>query len=765
MNPKPHLSLSQEPRVDYLEKVTGAAVYASDIEIPNMLHGKILRSTVPHARIANLDTAAALAIPGVVAILTGDDLRDLPGTEFRWGLSLRDRPVIAFEKVRYVGDPVAAVAAIDEATAEQALDVIVVTYEALPYTTTAQEALADGAPLVHEDMDTLKDYYFKGECTPVAGTNQFQQWNYESGDVDETLKGNVRVFEDTFTFPMVFHYAMEPHVCVADWKPKSLEIWSGGQTPTAVQRVCSEILGVPLACVRVHSPYVGGGFGGKASVKIDPLVAALSWKARAPVRVCLTISESMLTCRRLDAEVSLKTAVDTSGKIVAKCVRAVLNGGAYADTGPAIAVKAAIRGIGPYHIPNLRLEAIGVYTNTVPGAAFRSIGGPQSVWATESQMDIIADAMGYDPIEFRMLNMADKGQTLKHDLRPLDVDMRRSLRAALDSLRKLPEPSYQGRRGLGVAVGATDPGIMPIGGAIVRLRADGSVSVSANTVEIGQGSRGVLRIIAAAALNQPLRMIAVTEPDTQQAPYDWGTGASRSTVIIGLAVQMACAEIVSQVTDVAAQIMGGQSRDYRLVEGAVEGPSQSIVLMELLRRFNGMAAGEFLGVGRINSNTNNGDFKRQPLFWETGAGAFEIGLDEGTGAIRVLRVGGAADLGFVVNRKAAEGQDEGAMVMGLGHTLSEEYVYEDGQVVNGTLFDYKVPTFEDVPDQVATTLIESGDGPGPFGARGGGEGAILPVAPAVANALFQGWGIRVKELPLTPERVWRALRDKKLNEK
>ncbi|MGE4239964.1 xanthine dehydrogenase family protein molybdopterin-binding subunit [Ramlibacter sp.] len=758
MHSPPHPPPNQEPRADYLQKVTGTATFASDVEVPGMLHGKVLRSTVPHARIRGIDASAALAMPGVVAVLTGDDLANLPGSSVRWGLSLRDRPVIAQGKVRYVGDPVAAVAAVDEATAIEALDAIAVDYEPLPHVTTAKEALAADAPLVHDDMETLKDFYFRGECAPVTGTNRFQQWNYESGDVAAAFEsGAVRVFEDTFTFPMVFHYAMEPHVCVAHWKPGSLEIWSGGQTPTAIQRVCSEILGVPLACVRVHSPYVGGGFGGKASVKIDPLVAALSWKARAPVRVCLSIAESMLTCRRLDAEITLKTAVNAEGRIVAKDVRAVLNGGAYADTGPSIAVKAAIRAIGPYHIANLRLEAVGTYTNTVPGAAFRSIGGPQAVWATESQMDIMAAALGRDPVEFRLLNMAQVGQTIKPDLRPLDVDMRRSLREAIRALDGLPEVARAGKRGRGVAVGASDPGIVPVGGAIVRLRADGSVNVSANTVEIGQGSRGVLRIVANKVLRQPLRMIAVAEPDTLQAPYDWGTGASRSTVIVGLAVQLACEDVVRQVTETAADVLGGAPGDYRIEEGRIEGPSGSIAFIELLRRFNGMAAGEFLGVGRVNANTKNGAFKLAPLFWETGSNACEIALDEGTGAIRVLRVGGAADLGHVINRKAAEGQDEGAMVMGLGHTLSEEYVYEDGQVVNGTLFDYKVPNIEDVPLHVGTSLIESGDGPGPFGARGGGEGAILPVAPAVANALYQGWGIRIKDLPLTPERVWRAL--------
>jgi CO/xanthine dehydrogenase Mo-binding subunit len=756
-----HTPLHEEPRADYLEKVTGAAVFASDVEVPEMLHGKILRSPLPHARIRRIDASAALAIPGVVAVLTGEDLRGLPGAAERWGLYLRDRPVIALDKVRYVGDPVAAVAALDEATAEDALDAILVDYDPLPHVTTAQEAMAEGAVLVHEEMDKLKDFYFRGEASPVAGTNLFQRWKYDAGDVDKAFRDAARVFEDTFTFPMVFHFAMEPHVSVAHWKPGSLEIWSGGQTPSAIQRVCADLFGLPLASVRVHSPYVGGGFGGKASVKIDPLVAALSWKARRPVRVCLSISESMLTARRVNADVTLKTAVDAQGRITAKSVRAVVNGGAYADTGPAIAIKAAIRAIGPYHIPNLHLEAVGVYTNTVPGAAFRSIGGPQAVWACESQMDIIATALGRDPVEYRMSNLAHKGETIKHDLRPLDVDMRESLREAIFAFDGLPEAAHAGTRARGVAVAASDPGILPIGGAIVRLRADGSVSVSANTVEIGQGNRGVLRVVASKALRQPLHRIVVAEPDTSQAPYDWGTGASRSTVIIGLAVQLACEEILRQAAEAAVDVLGGAPGDYRLEEGRIEGPAGGMALRELFRRFHGIDAGEFLGVGRVTPATkvNGFDFKLSPLFWETASNVCEIEVDEGTGAIRVLRVAGAADLGRVMNRKAAEGQDEGAIVMGLGHTLSEEYVYEDGQVVNGTMFDYHVPTIDESPRHLHSVLLESGDGPGPDGARGGGEGAILPVAPAVANALFQGWGVRIKELPLTPERVWRALRD------
>jgi CO/xanthine dehydrogenase Mo-binding subunit len=759
--------IAEEPRADYAEKVTGRAVYASDVTVPGMLEGKVLRSTMPHARIRSIDVSAAESMPGVVAVLTGADLERLPGAHASWGLTLRDRPVIAVEKVRYVGDPVAAVAAIDEFIAEEALEAIRVDYEPLPFVTTSAEALAPGAPLVHDAMVPLKDLYFKGEPAPVPGTNIFHRYQYACGDVDAAFKAAARVFEDTFSFPMVFHYAMEPHVSVASCKRDSLEIWSGGQTPAAIQRICSDLLGIPLANVRVHSPFVGGGFGGKASVKIDPLAAALSWKAKRPVRICLGISESMLTCRRLSAEITLKTAVDAAGALTAKSIRVVMNGGAYADTGPAIAVKSATRAIGPYRIPNLKLEALAVYTNTVPGAAFRSIGGPQGVWATESQMDIMAQALGRDPVEFRLSNMVEKGEPIRPDLRPLDVDLKAALRKAVSGMDELNNraPAPRGNTARGVAVAASDPGIVPMGGAIVRLRADGSILVSANTVEIGQGNHGVLRALSAKNLNQSVHRVTVAEPDTNSAPHDWGTGASRSSVITGLAVESACRDIAAQVAETAAHVLGGNPGDYRLVEGGISGNGNELGIRELLRRFYGIDSGEFIGIGRVSPKSKNGGFGLAPLFWETAAGAYEIEVDTDTGAISVVRAVGAVDVGKVLNRKAAEGQDEGAVVQGIGHTLFEEYAYEDGQVINGTLFDYHVPAFDDAPREAVTLLIESGDGPGPDGARGMGEGAILPVAPAIANALSQGFGVRIKELPLTPERVWRALKDAKAGKK
>jgi CO/xanthine dehydrogenase Mo-binding subunit len=743
-----------EARTDYLEKVTGEARFASDVVVPGMLQGRILRSTLPHAKIRSIDATAALAMPGVIAVLTGADYAEV---EAHWGLYLQDRPVIALDRVRYVGEPVAAVAAVDEFTAEEALDAIVVDYEPLPFVTEADEAMRPGAPVLHEHMRTQKDYYFRGEANPVRGTNVFQRYDYSHGDVEQAFAAAARVFEDRFSFPMVFHYAMEPHVVVADCRDDSLELWSCAQSPFAVQKTCAQLFGIPLAKVRVHSPYVGGGFGGKASVKIDPLVAALSRKARRPVRVCLSINESMLTCRRLSAKVELKTAVDAGGRLLAKSVRVVMNGGAYADTGPAVAIKSAIRAIGPYRIPNLKLEALAVYTNTVPGAAFRSIGGPQAVWATESQMDIIAAALGRDPVEFRLANMVEKGESIRPDLRPLDVDLKGALRKAIAAMDALPAP--KDRRARGVAVAATDPGILPIGGAIVRLKSDGSVLVRANTVEIGQGASGVFRTVAAEALAQPLNRVSVGEPETDLAPYDWGTGASRSTVILGLAVEYACKDIEKQVCEVAAMVLGGETKDYRLVAEGVAGRGGELSFRELLHRYHGIDSGEFLGVGRVTPSSKAGGFGLNPLFWETSAGVCETDLDEETGELKLVRYASAADIGRVINRKAAEGQDEGAAIQGMGHALYEEYVYEDGQPINASLIDYHVPSMDESPAAVATVLIESRDGPGPGGARGMGEGGILPVAPGIANALAAAYGVRIRELPLTPERVWRALRE------
>ncbi len=741
-------------RIDYVEKVTGTAIYVSDVAVSGMLHGKILRSPHPHARIRAIDTSGALAMPGVIAVLTGEDIKLLNA---HWGLYLKDRPIIAIDRVRYVGDPVALVVAESERCAEDALDAIEVDYEVLPFVTDAVEAMAETAPLIHNDPTTVADFYFKGATNPIKATNVFQHYAYAHGDVEAGFAQADRVFEETYNFPMVFHYAMEPHCVIADYsRERGFHLWSCAQSPTAVQKVISQVFDVPIASIRIETPYVGGGFGGKASVKIDPLVAAAAWKVERPVRVCLSTQESMLTCRRLSASITVRVGVKTNGTLLAKSVRVIMNGGAYADTGPAVAVKAANRSIGPYKIPNLKLESFAVYTNTVPGAAFRSIGGPQGVWASESIMDEIAAALAIDPLELRRRNMLRPGQPVRPDLRPIDVDMQLAMETAAATLAR-GRPANAGSQATGIALGISDPGILPLGGVIVRLKADGSVLVISNSVEMGQGVREVLRRVTAQRLNQPVDAVTVLQPDTALAPFDWGTGASRSSVVMGLAIEAAVDEIKGQLADMAENIFGAPASAADLIAGGIVHEGKFYAFAYLMHRYWGIDSGEVVGIGRLTPRSKNGTFLQAPLFWETAAGSCDIDVDEDTGEVRMTAYASVADVGRVLNRVAAEGQDEGAAAQGMGHALSEEMVYEDGQLINGTMLDYHVPTIDEIPATFHTVLLENGTGPGPGGARGMGEGAILPAAPAIANAIAAKTGVRIRDLPLTPERVWRAL--------
>jgi CO/xanthine dehydrogenase Mo-binding subunit len=741
-------------RPDLIEKVTGRAEFITDLNFPGMLHGFVVRSPAVHARIRSIDTSAALSMDGVVDVLTGTDVASFG----RWGLVLRDRSLIAVDKVRYVGEPVAVVIAEDIEVAENAAERVDVEYEELPRASTLEAALAEGAPLIHETHDAISDFYFKGGANPTANSNVFHTFLSNVGDVDAAELIAAYVHEDRFTFPGIFHYAMEPHTAIADFQGDSLTVWSGAQTPTAVQKVLSRIFGLQLAKVRVVVPFVGGGFGGKASVKIEPLVAAASWKVRRPVRIAQSLSDSMLTCRRLGADIKIRTAVDADGRILAKSAKILMDGGAYADTGSAVATKAANRIIGPYAIPNLRLESKAVYTNTVPGAAFRSIGGPQAVWAAESHMDNVAAAIGLNPTEFRTRNLAVRGQRIRPDLRPLDVDMGELMGLVAQSLG--PELQGSNRTARGLAMGATDPGIVPIGNALVRLKIDGSILVAIASVEVGQGSHATMARIAAQALNQPLSAVTILATDTAVAPYDWGTGASRSTVVIGLSVENAAQDAAKQILDLVADVWDIALDQLSLVPGGVSTGSEILTFHQVFHRAMGVDSGEVIGRGAITPRSKNGALAEAPLFWETAAGLAEVVVDEDTGTISVKRYSSAADVGRVINRVAAEGQDEGAAIMGLGHALFEALEFEDGQPINLSPIDYAIPSISDAPEVFHTILVEHGDGPGPGGAKGMGEGAILPVAPAIANALFAAYGIRITDLPMTPEKVWRALKQR-----
>ena len=734
------------PRIDAIDKVTGRAAYVGDLEVSGMLHGKILRSPLPPALITGIDTSEALKLPGVTAVLTRGDLE---GLDPFYGAVVRDRPFIATDKVRYQGEPVAAAVAVDLATAEEALDLIQVEYEELPVVSDTLEALSGTGETVHD-------------------TNLCRESGYEWGDVADAFTKADHVFEDTFTFPMVYHYAMEPHAVIADYSNQGITVWSTAQHPFLVREDLARMFGFQLQQVRVVVPYLGGGYGSKSYTKLEPLVVALSKVAGRPVRVALTVEEAFKTIRRHSARCTVKTGVMNDGKFVARECLIHLDTGAYADNGPLVADRAAERVMGAYHWDNVKIKSYAVYTNSTPAGSFRSIGAPQAAWASESQVDIIADALGLDPLEIRLKNLVIKGEEFRPDRRPLDADPAAGLRLAAQAIGMNldREPEDQDSElpikiGRGIGCNLSGVGSSPTSTAIVRLHGDGTVTVFAGTTEIGQGSRGVLAQVASQELQVPLDQVGMVSSDTGIVPYDRSTGSSRSTTMMGLAVQGAAKEVKAQLLEFGALHFDCPEDELSVNDGVVLRGTESVAYGTLIEEEFGGRAGELLGRGYVTPRMNNGRLRQGPAFWEVGIAAAQIEVDTDTGAIRIPHYVSVADVGVAINPQQCEGQDEGASMQGLGHTLFEEMVYEDGQLLNPNMVDYKVPTFADLPGDLESMMIENHDGPGPFGAKGLGEGGIVSAAPSVANALFQATGVRIKDLPLTPERVWRAIRDAK----
>ncbi|MGH7770769.1 MAG: xanthine dehydrogenase family protein molybdopterin-binding subunit [Candidatus Binatia bacterium] len=723
-------------RVDGVDKVTGQAKYAGDIVVPGMLEGKFLRSPYAHARIVSIDTREAEQVPGVVAILTSKDLDDI--NPFLGRGQRKDHPIIAMDRVLFAGQPVVAVAALDESAAGEAISKIHVEYQELPAVITIEEAIAENAPQLHS----------------FAPKNICFQDRLEKGDVEKGFAEADEVSEDTFEFPMVYHYSMEPHTAIAKVDSEGITVWSSNTHPFGIRQEIAEVFGTPLSSVRIIVPFVGGAYGSKSGSKIEPLVVALARKAQRAVRVVQNVSEAMMTVRRHSAICKLKTGVKKDGTLVAKEAEIFLNTGAYAETGPVVTGRTLTRILGPYRIPNIKVNSTCVYTNTVSAASFRSVGGPQTAWATESQMDIIAHKLGLDPVKFRLKNLLRRGEELKPKGNPLDADLFMGLEKVVEGLG-WDGPVTKTGGGRGVAFGVTDPGAPLASTATVHVLSDGSVVLLAGTIEVGQGARTVMSQIVAEELSVPLARVTMRSTDTGYTPFDRSTGSSRSTTVMGKAVQLAAQDARQQLLDLAAEQFEAPGEAVSLINGEAVAGGRKVSYGDLIRRHFAMQGGEIVGRGYAHSGM--APSPANPLFWEIGIGGVEAEIDRETGEIRIKKYVTAADVGKALHPIQCEGQDEGAAMMGVGHTLYESIVYEDGQIMNPSLIDYKVPSFKDLPEHFESILIEHGNGPGPYGAKGMGEGGINPVAPAVANAIAWSTGARIKELPLTPERVWRAL--------
>jgi CO/xanthine dehydrogenase Mo-binding subunit len=727
-------------RVDGVDKVTGRAKYTGDLVIPGMIEGKFLRSPYAHARILSIDTREAEATPGVIAVLTREDFKDI--SPYVGRAKNKDHPIIALDRALFAGQPIAAVAALERAAAEAALGKIRVEYEPLPAAVDIEDAMAAGAPLVH----------------PFAERNICFQTELVKGNVEHGFAAADEIFEDTFEFPMIFHYAMEPHTAVADLNSDNLEVWTSTGHPFGVRQELAEIFNYPLAKVRVHVNFVGGAYGSKSGAKIEPLVVALARKAGRPVRVVQSFSEAMVTCRRHAIKCKLKTGVKKDGTLVAKQAEIYLNTGAYAETGPTVTGRTLTRILGPYRYPNLKINAYCIYTHTASAASFRSIGGPQTAWATESQLDMIAQKLGMDPVALRLKNLVQKGEEIRPKYRPLDADLFKGLKLITDKVGWDGPISKKGR-GRGIGFGTTDPGAPLASTSTVHVLADGSVVLLCGTAELGQGAKTVMSQIVAEELRVPLERVTIQPIDTGYTPFDRSTGSSRSTTVMGKAVELAGADGRRQILELAAEHFECPEDAIALKDGAASAGGKRISYGELIHKHFAMQGGELVGRGYAHSGM--APTPANPLFWEIGIGAAEVEVDRETGQVRVAKYVTAADAGKALHPLQCEGQDEGAAMMGFGHTFYESYRFDGGQIINSTLVDYKVPTFDDVPHEFESILIEDANGPGPYGAKGLGEGGIIPVAPAVANAVAWCTGARVKRLPLTPETVWRALKEVK----
>ena len=742
------------PRRDGLAKVTGKALYVSDVKLTGMAYAKVLRSPYAHARILSIDTSQAARRRGVLAVLTGNNLE---GLNPYYGHAVKDHPLLAIEKVRYLGEPVAAVIAEDERIAFEALEFIEVKYEELKPVLTSEEALAKGAPLLHErkfEAGALRG--FEGEVTAGRGTNICQEAHIKWGDVEAAFARAASVVEGEYYFPMTYAYAMEPYVAIAEVNENGVTIYSSAQHPFMVRHDLTSVFNLPVSQIRVIVPFVGGGYGSKSYTKIEPLVSACAWKAKRPVKLQLSVEEAMLTTRSDDALTWMRTAVDANGKIIARQAKIYMNTGAYAENSPLVCEKATNRCVGPYSIPNVQIDTYSVYTNTVPASSYRGFGCAQVTTAGEAQIDELAAKIGKDPYEFRMANVVKPGEEFFPKMRPFDGNLNEDLEIVAKSLG-WKEPLARGR-GRSIGCSVSDAGAYPLTSTVVRVHADGSVSIMTGSTELGQGSHTIIPQIAAEELGIPFEKVRVVASDTAITPYDRSTGASRTTTLMGRAVLEASREAMEQMVRMAADVLKVKEEKIEVVPGGVRCGEAHLTWPEVISKYYGLPDGEVIGRAYIRKS---GDFSKLPVFWEAACTGVEISVDEETGQIRMEKLATVGDVGLAINPALAEGQDIGAATMGMGVGLFEELTYDGPQLVNGTLLEYRVPRFSDLPRYVEMHLVQNQDGVGPYGAKGGGEASLNAMPANIANAVYRATGVRIRRAPLTPEKVWRALRDKK----
>ena len=739
-------------RVGGFERVTGAQEYLADIPFEGVLYAKLVTLPCGRARIVSIDTSAAEAVPGVELVMTA---ADMPQPVPRYGPQYQDRPVLAVDETKFHGEPVAAVAAETKDAAEEAARLVRVEYEELPGVYDVEQALAPGAPLVREAELRPGD-------DPHRESNVLSERVFSWGDVDEAAAE--LVIDESYSFPMITHFAIEPHAFAAAPVEDGIAIWSTIQHPYVLQKLMAQILDLPLAKVRVYAPDPGGGFGGKQNIKLEPLVAFMALEAGRPVRLVLTLDESFQANRRTSAEIRVRSGFTRDGRFVFEDIRSDYLLGAYADIAERVVAKSQYTAAGPYKVPNVRITARSILSNTTPAMAFRGFGTPQVNWAVESNVDAAARALGLDGAEIRLRNLATRGEEVVPGDTPADGLWPETVEKAMELIGwDSPLPEGHGR---GLAVGIKSSATTGLSYSIVRLLADGSVLVYAGTSDMGQGARTIFAQIAANEMGVPIDIVNVVMGDTSVVPYDQQTSASRSTVFMGNAIMRACRDIQAQVARMAARAESVPESQIAVVEGVVSLPDRDVPLVDVVKAGLGKLGGELIGTGMYRKEIQpDHPLGGSPAFYEFNCTAVEVSVDEETGHITIHRHVIVGDTGKSLNPKQVAGQDEGAAIMGLGHTLMEHMILgENGSIRNLGAIDYRIPTSMDLPLHMESAAIENEDGPGPYGSKGVSEGGLLSVQSAVGSAVAEATGVVIRSLPLTPEHVWRSIRDARTSE-
>jgi CO/xanthine dehydrogenase Mo-binding subunit len=762
------------PRVDVYEKVTGAAVFADDMQFgPGLCYGRLVRSPYAHALIKRVDASKALELPGVKAVVTGQDVNT------RIGLYLIDRPIFPLDRVRVVGEPVAGVVAVSEEIAEQATRLVEVEYEELPAVFDPVEAAQPGAPLLHPD---LGKYEVANFIFPKPGTNISEHFKLRKGDVESAWPQCAAIIEGTFRAPRIQHVPIEPHVAVALWESSMVTLWTCSQSPFAQRDLISQGLDIPHGNLRVVSPYVGGGFGGKAGVSMEVYAVVLAQAVKGrPVKLRMTREEEFFgTTTRQSIVAHTQIGCDAEGNLLAMETEYYFGGGAYNDYGVNIARAAGYSCTGPYDIPNVKGDSYCVYTNEPIGSAMRGFGMPEIHWGIEQIMDQLADKIGMDPAEFRRRNCVRTGDIILTGMEMPPIDMVTCIdkvAEAIDWGTEAPPSAPYKKRGKGIAIMWKAPAMPPNPGssAIVRFNEDATVNVEIGAQDLGQGAFTVVAQMAAQALGVPYEWVRVSVPvDTKYSPYEWQTVASRITWSTGNAVKVAAEDARRQILEIVADYWDEDVESLDIKDGKVisykserEQTLKNMVIYGLPNEnFEGWKGGPIVGQGRFmptyvtNLDFETGQGARAVVHYTVGAQAVDLEVDTETGQIDVLKIASAYDVGKAINPDLVMTQIEGGAVHGMSSAFEALRFDERGRPINSSFVDYRIATSVDAPQEIHGDFVETPLEDGPWGARGVGEHVMVQTAPAMANAIHDALGIRFNDLPLSAEKVFLALEER-----